>query len=63
MEVAAGIVALVAVVLIVSALSDRFGVASPLALVTVGIGASFIPDLPQVPLHPDQVLLGLLPPL
>lgn len=63
MEVAAGLVALVAVVLAVSALCDRIGIAAPLALVTVGIGASFIPAMPNVPLYPDVVLLGLLPPL
>ncbi|GAA1086841.1 Na+/H+ antiporter [Tsukamurella spumae] len=63
MELAVGLVALVATVLVVSALCDRFGLASPLVLTVVGIGVSFIPQIPDVPLHPDVVLLGLLPPL
>ncbi|WP_019201100.1 Na+/H+ antiporter [Tsukamurella sp. 1534] len=63
MELAVGLVALVATVLVVSALCDRFGLAAPLVLTVVGIGASFVPAMPAVPLHPDVVLLGLLPPL
>ncbi len=63
MEVATWIVVLVAAVLVVSALSDRIGIAAPLSLTVVGIAASFVPSIPDVPLHPDVVLLGLLPPL
>ncbi|BDH55482.1 sodium:proton antiporter [Tsukamurella sp. PLM1] len=63
MELAVGLVALAATVLVVSALCDRFGLAAPLVLTVVGIAASFVPALPSVPLHPDVVLLGLLPPL
>ncbi|MFC7754342.1 Na+/H+ antiporter [Tsukamurella soli] len=63
MEVAAWIVVLVTAVLVVSAVSDRIGVAAPLSLTVVGIAASFVPSIPDVPLHPDVVLLGLLPPL
>ncbi|TWS22588.1 Na+/H+ antiporter [Tsukamurella sputi] len=63
MELAVGLVALVATVLVVSAFCDRLGLAAPLVLTVVGIGASFIPAVPDVPLNPDVVLLGLLPPL
>ncbi|CAM3910080.1 Na+/H+ antiporter [Tsukamurella ocularis] len=63
MELAVGLVALVATVLVVSAFCDRLGLAAPLVLTVVGIGVSFIPAVPDVPLNPDVVLLGLLPPL
>ncbi len=63
MELAIGLVALVATVLVVSAFCDRIGLAAPLVLTVVGIAGSFIPAIPDVPLHPDVVLLGLLPPL
>lgn len=63
MELAVGLVALVATVLVVSALCDRYGLAAPLVLTVVGIAVSFVPQIPDVPLHPDVVLLGLLPPL
>lgn len=63
MELAVGLVALVATVLVVSAFCDRLGLAAPLVLTVVGIGVSFVPAVPDVPLHPDVVLLGLLPPL
>lgn len=63
MELAVGLVALVATVLVVSAFCDRLGLAAPLVLTVIGIAASFVPAIPDVPLHPDVVLLGLLPPL
>ena len=63
MEVAAGVVALVAVVTFVSALSTRYQVPAPLALTLVGVGGSFVPGVPTVELSPEFVLTGLLPPL
>ncbi|MDL5158629.1 Na+/H+ antiporter [Actinomycetospora termitidis] len=47
----------------VTALADRFRVSSPLLLVVVGLGLSFVPGIPNVPLDPDLVLFLVLPPL
>ena len=63
MDVALTILAVVAAVLVVSAVAERFDVSAPLLLIVVGIGASFIPGLTPPELTPELVLLGLLPPL
>ena len=52
-----------AVVLAVSAVSDRLHVPAPLLLVVVGAVASYLPGLPTIRLESEVVLLGLLPPL
>ncbi len=52
----------VATVAVTSA-SERLGVPAPLALVVVGVVASFAPLVPPVRLEPDVVLTVLLPPL
>lgn len=57
------LLALVAAAAAVAGLSSRFGLSAPLALTTVGIVGSFVPGLPTYGLHPDIVLLGILPPL
>lgn len=57
------LVTLTATVLLVSGLSERVGVPAPLALIAVGVAASFVPAVPEVGLEPEVVLLGLLPPL
>jgi Na+/H+ antiporter len=62
-EIAFFLVLLAVTVLAVTALAERFGFAAPLLLIAVGIGASYVPGIPQVHLHHDVVLLGLLPPL
>jgi len=54
-----GVIAIVAV----AALAERISVAAPLALVVVGIGLSFLPGLPAIPVSPHLVLAGVLPPL
>ncbi|WP_348786797.1 cation:proton antiporter [Leifsonia sp. NPDC080035] len=41
----------------------RFGVASPLILVVVGILVSFLPFVPAVVLQPEWIIAGVLPPL
>ena len=63
MHVAVDILALVAVVGVVAALSQRLGYSAPLLLVVVGIGLSFVPNFLEIELTPDIVLIGLLPPL
>jgi Na+/H+ antiporter len=62
-DVAVFLVALVASVLAVTAVAGRLDIPAPLVLVVAGIGASYIPGMPQVHLHEEVVLLGLLPPL
>jgi CPA1 family monovalent cation:H+ antiporter len=62
-DIAAEIVALVVVVLAVTAVARRLDWSAPLCLIVVGVVASFIPGLPQYQLNPEVVLLGLLPPL
>ncbi len=47
----------------VSMLSGRIGVAAPLLLVVLGIGIGYVPGVPPVSLDPEIILLGILPPL
>ncbi|MEJ2887056.1 Na+/H+ antiporter [Actinomycetospora aeridis] len=47
----------------VTALARRFSFSAPLVLVVVGLGMSFVPGVPSVPLDPDLVLFLVLPPL
>ena len=46
-----------------TALEPRLGLASPLVLVVVGIGASLLPFVPAVEVQPEWILAGVLPPL
>jgi CPA1 family monovalent cation:H+ antiporter len=62
-DAALNLLALVAVVGVVSALAARMRWSAPLALVVVGIGISFIPHFLDLVLTPEIVLVGLLPPL
>jgi len=62
-EIALFLVGLAVAVLAFTALADRVGVPAPLLLIAVGIGASYLPGMPEVHLRPEVVLLGLLPPL
>lgn len=41
----------------------RLGIASPLLLVAIGIGASFLPAFGAVHIEPEWILEGILPPL
>jgi CPA1 family monovalent cation:H+ antiporter len=41
----------------------KLGVAAPLVLVLLGIGASFLPFVPDVQIEPEWILAGILPPL
>jgi Na+/H+ antiporter len=62
-EVAIGLVVVVAVVAAVSAMGERWDLPPPLLLIVVGVIASFLPFVPEVELNPELVLIGLLPPL
>ena len=63
MEVALGLLALVAVICACSALARKIRVPVPLLLVLAGLIASFLPFVPRIELTPELVLVGLLPPL
>jgi CPA1 family monovalent cation:H+ antiporter len=63
MEVALGLLVLVAVVCAGSALGRKLNVSVPLLLVLAGLAGSFLPFVPPIELNPELVLVGLLPPL
>ena len=44
-------------------LAPRIGIASPLALVAIGVAASFLPAFGDFSIDPEWILLGVLPPL
>ena len=53
----------IALVVAITALAPRVGVAAPLLLVLLGIAVSFIPAVPPIEIEPEWILGGLLPPL
>ncbi|MEC5181593.1 Na+/H+ antiporter [Arthrobacter sp. CG_A4] len=63
MDVALGLLVLVAVVCAGSALGRKINVSVPLLLVLAGVAGSFLPFVPRIELNPELVLVGLLPPL
>jgi len=46
-----------------SVFARRTGVAAPLLLVALGIGASYLPGTPEIHIEPEIILAGVLPPL
>jgi CPA1 family monovalent cation:H+ antiporter len=62
-QVALLLVVLVLVVLLVAGLSQRLGASPPLLMVGIGVVGGYLPFVPDLPLEPDVVLIGLLPPL
>ncbi|MEU4365127.1 sodium:proton antiporter [Promicromonospora sp. NPDC023987] len=56
-------VAAAAVIIAVTALAPRAGVASPLVLVVLGAGVSLLPWVPAIEVPPELILGGVLPPL
>lgn len=63
MHIALPVLALVAAVLVVSALARRIGLSAPLLLTGLGALASFVPGMPTVEVEPELILVGILPPL
>jgi len=63
MDIALGLLVLVAVVCAGSALGRKLDISVPLLLVLAGVAGSFIPFVPDIELNPEMVLVGLLPPL
>lgn len=59
------VIGVLAVLTIAAATSfgQRFGVASPLILVVVGIVVSFLPFVPALTIQPQWIIAGVLPPL
>lgn len=60
-----GLIAGVGIIVLVgvSILGSRIGVAAPLLLVVVGIVAGYLPFVPLIHIEPEYILLGVLPPL
>lgn len=52
-----------AIMIAASVFSRRTGVAAPLLLVGLGIGASYLPSTPTIHVEPELILAGVLPPL
>ncbi|MBB5835488.1 cation:proton antiporter [Kribbella italica] len=52
-----------AIMIAASVFARRTGVAAPLLLVGLGIGASYLPSTPTIHVEPDLILAGVLPPL
>ncbi len=63
MEIAFFLVVLAVAVLTCAAIAGRLGWSKPLLLIAAGIAGSYLPFVPEVHLHHEVVLLGLLPPL
>ncbi|MCK9793937.1 sodium:proton antiporter [Isoptericola sp. 4D.3] len=57
-----GVVAAV-VVIAVTALAPRAGVAAPLVLVLIGVAVSFVPAVAAIEIDPEVILAGVLPAL
>jgi monovalent cation/hydrogen antiporter len=57
------VIGLLAGVAVLAAIAERAGLPHAAVLVLGGLVVGLIPGLPQLHLHPDLVLLGLLPPL
>jgi CPA1 family monovalent cation:H+ antiporter len=62
-ELAASVIAIVATVIVVAGLARRVGLPAPLALILVGVAASYAPFIREPELSSELVLVGLLPPL
>ncbi|MDO9398746.1 MAG: sodium:proton antiporter [Herbiconiux sp.] len=57
-----GVIA-VAVIVGVAAFSKKLGVAAPIILVVVGVGLSYLPNVPDIEVPHEIILDGLLPPI
>jgi len=53
----------VLVIVAVSAISPRIGIAAPLSLVAAGVALSYAPGVPTIDVEPEIILAGVLPPL
>lgn len=62
-EVLVVLVTAFVVIAAATVVGPRLGVASPLVLVAIGVGASFLPVFAAVHVEPEWILEGVLPPL
>jgi NhaP-type Na+/H+ or K+/H+ antiporter len=53
----------IAVMVAVNVIAPKIGIASPLLLVLLGIGISFLPVVAPIEIQPEWILGGILPPL
>ncbi|MCL2802758.1 MAG: sodium:proton antiporter [Micrococcales bacterium] len=53
----------VIVVVLVTTVAPKIGIASPLVLVVLGVGVSLLPMVPPLHVEPELILGGILPPL
>jgi len=63
MEVLLVAVLAAVVVIAVTALAPRAGVAAPLVLVLIGVAVSFVPAVAAIEINPEVILVGVLPAL
>lgn len=63
MHLAVNVVALLALAAAAAGIANRFGFSAPLFLTALGLILSFVPGMPTLPLEPEIVLIGVLPPL
>lgn len=63
MEIALLLCGIAVAVLVGTSLAEKLRLPAPLLLTAIGVAASYVPQVPQVYLESDVVLLGLLPPL
>ncbi|MGK0715611.1 cation:proton antiporter [Leucobacter sp. W1153] len=66
MELSEGLLVAAAVLIVVvavSILSSRIGIAAPLILVVLGMGVGYIPGIPLIEIDPEIILVAVLPPL
>ncbi|MFI2104244.1 cation:proton antiporter [Isoptericola sp. NPDC019693] len=63
MEVLLVAVLAAVVVIAVTALAPRAGVAAPLVLVLIGVAVSFVPAVKAIEINPEVILVGVLPAL
>ena len=54
---------LIAIVIVLTAISRRLGASTPIVMVVGGLALTFAPGIPQVTLAPELVFFGFLPPL
>jgi len=54
---------LIAIVIVLTAISRRLGASTPIVMVLGGLILSFVPGIPEVVLAPELVFFGFLPPL
>ena len=63
MPLAVNVVALLAIAAAAAGVANRLGWSAPLFLTALGLVLSYLPGMPTLPLQPEIVLIGILPPL